>query len=115
MLLRLASISVALAIAAGAFGAHALRASLSPERLATWNTSAHYHLAMSIALVALGLFARSHPLPAGPIALISAGIAVFSGSLYLLCLTDTRWLGAITPIGGTLMILGWAWLAFSAR
>jgi uncharacterized membrane protein YgdD (TMEM256/DUF423 family) len=92
----------ALAVAAGALGAHALG---QHPRLDTWKTAALYHLVHAVAL----------HLPALPTAtrrLHLAGIAVFSGSLYLLVLLDAPWLGAVTPIGGVCFITGWAWAAF---
>lgn len=107
-----AAISGTLAVIAGAFGAHALKARLAPEQLDSWATAAQYHLLHSVVLLALGLFAaysgKSVKLPAS---LFSAGIVLFSGSIYLLVLTKMRWLGPVTPIGGMLLILGWLSLA----
>ncbi len=104
----LAALFGASAVATGAFGAHGLKARIAPELLTTWSTAAAYHLAHSFALLALGLYAQatSRPitLPAG---LFCAGIVVFSGSLYILVLTGVKWLGAITPIGGLLLIAAW--------
>jgi uncharacterized membrane protein YgdD (TMEM256/DUF423 family) len=103
-----AAISGTLAVIAGAFGAHALKARLSPEQLESWTTASQYHLLHSIVILALGLFAaqsgKSIKLPAS---LFATGIVLFSGSIYLLVLTKMRWLGPITPIGGLLLILGW--------
>jgi uncharacterized membrane protein YgdD (TMEM256/DUF423 family) len=112
MLLRIAAISAALAVAAGAFGAHGLRNVLTPARLEVWQTASHYHLVMSAVLVALGLAVRTSDAPM-PLAawLLLAGVVVFSGSLYLLCLTNRGILGAVTPIGGTLLIAGFIVLA----
>ncbi len=105
---QVAAVSGALAVMAGAFGAHGLKARVGPEQLDAWATAAHYHLLHSVALLALGLFAaysdRSVKLPAG---LLSAGMVLFSGSIYLLVLTKMRWLGPVTPIGGLLLIVGW--------
>jgi uncharacterized membrane protein YgdD (TMEM256/DUF423 family) len=96
-------------VAAGAFGAHALRARLSPELLATFETAARYQmyhaLAIVLAALAYGRWAGHHALWAGWAFVI--GSAVFSGSLYLLTLTGTRWWGAITPIGGVTLLVGW--------
>jgi uncharacterized membrane protein YgdD (TMEM256/DUF423 family) len=98
----------ALGVALGAFGAHALRDRLPPELLATWQTGVLYHLLHSVALLALALFAsatgRSVSLPA---LLWSAGILLFSGSLYLLAGAGQRWAGPVTPIGGLCLIAGW--------
>ena len=108
MWVKVAAVSGMLAVVAGAFGAHGLKARLSPEQLESWATAAQYHLLHSVVLLALGLFAtysgRSIKLPA---TLLSAGIVLFSGSIYLLVLTKMRWLGPVTPIGGLLLILGW--------
>ena len=112
MLLRIAAISAAVAVAAGAFGAHGLRNVLTPARLEVWHTASHYHLVMSAVLIALGLSTRASdgvvPLAAW---LLIAGTTIFSGSLYLLCLSNRGFLGAITPIGGTLLIAGFVVLA----
>jgi uncharacterized membrane protein YgdD (TMEM256/DUF423 family) len=98
----------ALGVALGAFGAHALRGRLAPELLAAWQTGVLYHLVHSVALLALGLFGsatgRSVLLPA---VLWSAGIALFSGSLYLLAGAGQRWAGPLTPVGGLCLIGGW--------
>lgn len=98
----------ALGVALGAFGAHALRGRVPAELLAAWQTGVLYHLLHSVALLALGLFAsatgRSVHLPA---ALWSAGIVLFSGSLYLLAGAGQRWAGPVTPLGGLCLIGGW--------
>ncbi|MEQ9278547.1 MAG: DUF423 domain-containing protein [Balneola sp.] len=107
-ILVIASFLAALAVGLGAFGAHALEESLSPKRLDTWNTAVTYHMWHALALIALALVSRVFEVDlAWSLNLIVAGIFIFSGSLYLLCLTDTSWLGAITPIGGICFILGW--------
>jgi len=116
MALIAAAFAGASGIALGAFGAHALRARLEPAALATWNTAVLYHLIHALALLALALFARatgrSVMLPA---TLFTAGIVLFSGSLYLLALTSWRWLGPLTPLGGVAFIAGWLALLFLAR
>jgi uncharacterized membrane protein YgdD (TMEM256/DUF423 family) len=105
-----------LGVALGAFGAHALRNRLSPAMLETWNTAVLYHLLHAVALLALGLYARSSgaDIRTGGW-LLGAGILLFSGSLYALALTGIKPLGAITPVGGLLFLAGWAWLAFARR
>lgn len=106
-----------LAVAFGAFGAHALKARLSTEMLAIWKTANEYHFYHALALLLVGLLARQTPAIQGlntAAGCFLAGVIVFSGSLYLLALTGTRWLGAITPIGGLLFLAGWAWLAWGA-
>jgi uncharacterized membrane protein YgdD (TMEM256/DUF423 family) len=110
-----------LGVAAGAFGAHAIREMISPERQATWETAARYHLYHALALLAVGLLLSMRGEAgsgAGPITLagwaFATGIVIFAGSLYLLALTDIRWLGAITPLGGVAFLLGWALLGWGA-
>ena len=99
-----------LAVMLGAFGAHALKSRLGPEELGWWQTAVQYQMWHAIGLLAIGI-ARSMP-TRGPAWLLAAGTIIFSGSLYAMALTDARWLGAITPIGGVLMIAGWALLAW---
>ncbi len=107
-ILVIASFLAALAVGLGAFGAHALEESLSPKRLDTWNTAVTYHMWHALALIGLALISRVFEVDlTWSLNLILVGIFIFSGSLYLLCLTDTSWLGAITPIGGICFILGW--------
>lgn len=105
-----------LAVAAGAFGAHSLRERLSPDLLAVFETGARYQMYHALALLAVAWASTrwsSAWLTAGGW-LFVAGIAIFSGSLYLLSLTGVRWLGAITPIGGVAFLAGWACLALAA-
>lgn len=103
-----ASFLAAIAVGLGAFGAHALENTLTPKRLETWNTAVTYHMWHALALIGLALVSRVFEVDlTWSLNLLVAGIFVFSGSLYLLCLTDTNWLGAITPIGGICFILGW--------
>jgi uncharacterized membrane protein YgdD (TMEM256/DUF423 family) len=106
-----------IAVAAGAFGAHALKARLTPELLVVFETAARYQMYHALALVAVGL-AQSR---AAPSALWSwsgwmfvAGTLLFSGSLYVLALTGLRWLGAITPLGGLAFLAGWLLLAMAS-
>lgn len=107
------SISGFLAVAAGAFGAHALRARLSPGALLTFETAARYQMYHALALLAVAWAASRWP--GEPIRaagwLFVAGTVVFSGSLYGLALTGPRWLGAVTPLGGLLFLGGWVALA----
>ncbi len=106
----------ALAVCAGAFGAHALETRISAANLEIFQTAARYHLAHALALGLLGLAADRWPMVAwnGPGILFIGGTIVFSGTLYLLALTDLRWLGAITPIGGVLLIAAWSWAGWIA-
>jgi uncharacterized membrane protein YgdD (TMEM256/DUF423 family) len=104
------------AVGLGAFGAHALRSRLEPSALAAWHTAVTYHLVHAVGLLALALYARAAGRPiALPAGLFSAGIALFSGSLYLLALTGWRWLGPVTPVGGLCFIAGWISLLALAR
>ena len=100
-------------MAVGAFGAHALADTVTPERLATFQTGADYHLTHALALVAVGLTARrwGHPAVTAAGWLFLAGTVLFAGSLYVLVLTDTPVLGVITPFGGVAFITGWLCLA----
>lgn len=108
--IRAAAISGFLGVALGAFGAHGLRDLLAAEgTTAVWNTAVLYQLVHAVA----GLFAASR-LPVVTW-VWTAGIAIFSGSLYILALTGIKWLGMITPIGGVLFLIGWFWLAVKAR
>jgi len=94
----------ALGIVLGAFGTHGLRDSLGARELGWWETGVQYQMWQAVGLVALGALPGRLGVPA---AMIGVGALVFSGSLYLMALTDARWLGAVTPLGGLLMILGW--------
>ena len=104
-------------MALGAFGAHALKARLAPEQLAVYEVGVRYHMYHALALLAVAWACTRWPGSNTVTAsgwLFVAGTVLFSGSLYLLALTGTRWLGAITPIGGVLWLVGWGCLAFGA-
>jgi len=109
--IRLAGLVGAAAVLAGAFGAHALKNRLPADLLAVWNTGAHYHLVHSVALLALAL--RSDARCRVPFRLMLAGVAAFSGSLYALALSGWRPLGLVTPLGGVLLVAGWASLTWA--
>lgn len=110
-----AALSAAVAVAAGAFGAHALRELVPDQRLATWETAARYHLIHAIAIfLAARWVARSVPGASLAVWLFIAGTVLFAGSLYLLVLFDRPWLGAVTPFGGAAFIAGWLAMAFAA-
>jgi uncharacterized membrane protein YgdD (TMEM256/DUF423 family) len=104
------AISALLAVAAGAFGAHALRSRLPPDLVAVFETGARYQMYHALALFVVAWAVTRWPGIAVRAAgwLFIGGTVVFSGSLYLLALSGTRWLGAITPIGGLLFLTGWA-------
>ena len=112
---RLGALSAFLSVAAGAFGAHALKAKLSAEGLAVFETGARYQMYHALALIAVGLLARGRSLVdvAGWSFLI--GTILFSGSLYALALTGERKLGMITPLGGLAFLVGWLALAILVR
>jgi uncharacterized membrane protein YgdD (TMEM256/DUF423 family) len=105
-----------LAVAAGAFGAHGLRERLSEDLVAIFETGARYQMYHALALLAVAWAGAQWPNAFATAAgwLFVAGIAVFSGSLYLLSLTGMRWLGAITPLGGAAFLAGWACLGLAA-
>ena len=110
------ALSALVAVAAGAFGAHALRERLAPDMLGVFEVGARYHMYHALGLLAaawaMGRWPGAPALAAGW--LFVAGTLVFSGSLYLLALTGQRWLGAVTPLGGLAFMLGWAALAWAA-
>lgn len=105
-----------LGVAAGAFGAHALKARLSPEMLTVFETGCRYQLFHAVVLlfIALAMGQSSSPLFRSAGWLIVFGILIFSGSLYTLTLSGVRAWGAVTPIGGLLLLAGWALLIFAA-
>jgi uncharacterized membrane protein YgdD (TMEM256/DUF423 family) len=113
----LGALSGFISVAAGAFGAHALRGRLTPEYLGIFETAARYQMYHALALLAVGWAITrgtgSTAQWAGWLFLI--GTVLFSGSLYGLALTGIRWLGAITPLGGVAFLAGWLCLAISAR
>lgn len=98
----------------GAFGAHGLKSRVDGAMLATWQTASEYHLFHALALLIAGALAKQFGggtlLTGGWV--LFGGMLVFSGSLYLLVLTGERWLGAITPLGGSALIIGWLILAW---
>ncbi|MCW8907036.1 MAG: DUF423 domain-containing protein [Sedimenticola sp.] len=116
LLLFCCALSGFLVVALGAFGAHALAASLTPKLQATYQTAVEYQGLHTLAALAITLLSLHFPesrwlTRAGWLMLL--GILLFSGSLYLLALTGIRALGMITPFGGLTLLLGWAMLAFA--
>lgn len=101
--------SAFLAVGGGAFGAHALRAQLSPESLAIFETAARYQMYHAFGLLAVAWAASRWPGSWAHRAgwLFMIGTVLFSGSLYALALTGVRWLGAVTPLGGVAFLAGW--------
>ncbi|TNF33949.1 MAG: DUF423 domain-containing protein [Gammaproteobacteria bacterium] len=116
LFIGLAGVSGFLAVALGAFGAHALKQRLPEDLLAIYHTAVQYQFWHTAALLAVGLLLLHFPqqvlLKYSGWAFV-AGVVIFSGSLYVLAFTGTRWLGAITPIGGVAFLLGWALLALA--
>ena len=116
MLLICAAVAGFVGVALGAFAAHGLRARLGADMLAVFETGVRYQMYHAFALVAAAWASARWPRPmfsaAG--ALFVAGITLFSGSLYLLAVTNVRWLGMITPLGGLLLLGGWVCLAIGA-
>lgn len=104
-----------LAVVFGAFGAHALKAKISPEDLTVFDTAVKYHLAHALGLILMGVLGFHYPkeIIYIPALLLITGVLIFSGSLYILVISNMRWLGAITPLGGISMIAGWLLLAFN--
>lgn len=101
-----------LGVGLGAFGAHALKARLDATQLGWWSTAVQYQLVHAVALLALAAL----PLPGRTLAaaMMTLGTILFAGTLYVMALTGLTWLGAVAPIGGLLMIGGWAALAWAA-
>ena len=107
--LAIAGALIALATALGAFGAHALKAHLSPDKLLVYETAVRYHFIHALGLLAIGVLLRSvdGELLRWSAALILAGIVLFSGSLYVLTFGAPRFVGIVTPVGGLALLAGW--------
>ncbi|WP_343652411.1 DUF423 domain-containing protein [Herbaspirillum sp.] len=115
-LIAAGAVNMFIAVACGAFGAHGLKKMISEEMLAIWHTAVTYQVMHALGMIAIALLM---PRMAGPAMrwagnLMLAGIVVFSGSLYLLALTGTRILGAITPLGGAAFLAAWLLVAWAA-
>lgn len=115
-LLMVAAISGLLAVVIGAFGAHGLKGRITTDLMAIFQTGVQYHFYHTLALLLVGILMLQFP----QISLLKwsgwlfiAGIVVFSGSLYVMAITDIKWLGAITPIGGVAFIAGWLTMAIA--
>ena len=106
-----------IAVALGAFGAHALRSVLSPEMLEVWRTGVTYQMVHGLGLLALSALLPHQPSPLLPRAgvCLVLGIVLFSGSLYALALTGIRLLGAVTPLGGLAFLAGWLLVVLAFR
>jgi uncharacterized membrane protein YgdD (TMEM256/DUF423 family) len=111
LFVRIAAALCFLAVALGAFGAHWLKPTLEAHGLVdAWNKAVLYHFLHAVALFALALQGMANR---GAWWLLFAGVLLFSGSLYAMALTNVRWLGAVTPLGGLCFLAGWAWLVVS--
>ncbi len=110
---RIAAALGFLGVALGAFGAHGLKPVLEQyQTVETWKTAAFYHLLHAVMLFVLAV---RKPLPRGPWLSFLLGTLIFSGSLYVLAVTNLKWLGALAPLGGLSLMAGWVWLVVSAR
>jgi uncharacterized membrane protein YgdD (TMEM256/DUF423 family) len=115
--LILASVFLLIAVAAGAFGAHALKARIAPELLSAYQTGVQYHFWHALGLLAIGVLLTQKP-DSGALAvaawLLVAGMLLFSGSLYALALSGVRSFGAVAPIGGVALLAAWSAMAWAA-
>ncbi|MGK2945118.1 MAG: DUF423 domain-containing protein [Desulfuromonadales bacterium] len=110
------SLSAFLGVALGAFGAHGLKTRVTPEMLIVWQTGVQYHLVHALGLVLIGILCQLLPdasLIRSAGWLLLAGSVLFSGSLYIMVLSDVRALGMITPLGGIAFLIGWLMLAIA--
>jgi len=114
-ILMTSAIFLALAVAIGAFGAHGLKSQLPEEMIQIYKTGVEYHFYHALGLMLIGVIAISFPskLLKWSAIFLSAGIVLFSGSLYVLAITGIKWLGAVTPLGGLGFIAGWVLLFVS--
>ena len=112
LFISVASISGALAVLLGAFGAHLLKQMITPEMLEVYKTGVQYHFYHTLALLAVGILYSLHPsrILKWSGYLFMTGMAIFSGFLYLLAITGTKALGMIVPIGGITLVAGWVCL-----
>ena len=107
---RISAVLGFVAVALGAFGAHGLQELLERnDRIETWKTAVLYHLAHAVVMLVI---ATLRPLRSTAWMLMLTGVVIFSGTLYALALTNVKWLGAITPLGGVSLLAGWLALAF---
>ena len=112
--ISIAAINMAIAVALGAFGAHGLKSLVSAQQLEWWHTATLYLFVHALGLLLVGLLIQLKYISHTTAWLLQIGVIIFAGSLYAMTLGAPRWFGAITPIGGILMIAGWLWLAVSA-
>lgn len=110
----IAATNMAIAVGLGAFGAHGLKSMVSAQQLAWWHTATLYLFVHALGLLLVGLLIQFKYATQTTAWLLQIGILIFAVSLYAMTLGAPRWFGAITPIGGVLMIMGWLWLAVTA-
>jgi len=115
LFIGLGALSAFISVAAGAFGAHALKQVLDTDMLAVYHTAVDYQFFHSLGLIVIGILHKTSPRHCHPLAAwtMLAGIIIFSGSLYILSTTGIKWLGMITPIGGIFFLAAWLILASS--
>ena len=111
--ISIAALNLAIAVTLGAFGAHGLKAIVSSQQLEWWQTATLYWFIHGLGLLLVGILIRLNYTTQTTAWLLQIGVIIFAGSLYAMTLGAPRWFGAITPIGGVLMIAGWLWLAVS--
>ena len=112
--IAIAALNLAIAVALGAFGAHGIKNMVNVEQLAWWHTGTLYLFIHALGLLLVGILIRMNIAAQMTAWLLQIGVIIFAGSLFAMTLGAPRWLGAITPIGGILMIAGWVWLAVTA-
>lgn len=115
-IILLGACMMALGVVLGAFGAHGLKEKIPANLLAAYQAGVEYHFYHALGLILVGIMAFHFPQASGLRIgswILFLGIVLFSGSLYVMALTGIRWLGAITPIGGTAFIVGWLWIVWS--
>ncbi len=115
-LVILAALTLLVGVGAGAFGAHGLKRVLSPDMLSVWHTAVLYQLIHALGMLAVAALGGrfGSPLLSSAGSLMFVGIVLFSGSLYVLALTGTKWLGAVTPLGGLAFLAAWGIVALAA-
>ncbi len=112
-LVALGALNALLAVALGAFGAHGLQEVLSPKALQTWHTAVDYHGFHALGLILVGILTTTTPQATRAGWWLLAGILLFSGSLYLLALSEIKTVGMVTPLGGLCFLVGWGVLAWT--
>lgn len=111
--IRIAAVNMAMAVTLGAFGAHGLKKIADSYALQIWHTATLYLFIHGLGLLVLGVLQQQGYRVQKSASVLQLGILIFSGTLYAVALGLPKWLGAITPIGGTLLIIGWVMLAFT--